>query len=472
MRLALIKLPMGAHLSSHPPLGITYLASYIIQHNIIEPSDICLCDLDLVLRNAYFDGLDILHLSKGELLKLLADTIAGLNCEIIGFTVYNHNVRLLSDIVKEIRDKIPDSIIIIGGPFPTLFPKMALKYTGADYAVIGEGEQTLYELLNYLATGKPKLNRIRGIAYVDKEGNIKLNPRRELISNLDKIPFPAFDLLPLDEYWEFDYFPSLPLITSRGCPYQCTFCSERIIWGKTVRFRSIKNVIDEIERDIYDFGVREILFYDSTFTLNRDRTINLLKEIINRRLNDEVRFFAQTRIDCIDKKLLELMKQGGFAMITFGVETVIKSSIVEANKGYPHYIDVINHIKELVKHAIKLGLYVNVNFIIGFPSETKDELLKELQLIKELRQYGAIPRVHLLNPEGELLNKYKDELISNPTYYREFSSPLEGISEPIPEIDSDYFIIPPKNLSIDEYVSLFEEAMFISGSIEPAGIYL
>lgn len=468
-KLALIKLPLEVSLHPYPPLGIAYLSSWLKHNESTQDIDLRLLDLDLVLRDGYLNGLDITD--QQGIIRTISEELIGLDCDLIGFTVYNSNARLAAKVVREIRTARPDSIIIIGGPFPTLFTDTAFRFVQPDFLVVGEGELTLQDLLVHIDSGKPDIREIEGIAYKNANGEIRINNSRRPIKNLDELFFPAFELLPLSSYSELNPLKSLPLMTARGCPNKCSYCSERLMWGGHVRFRSVENVIKEIERDIEQFKSKEILFFDSTFTINRERTVRILNEVISRGFHRQMIFYCQTRLDCIDKQLLDLMKRAGFHMISLGVETVIGANKPHTNKEYPAYVNN-TYIKKLVNYAVKLGIRVNLNFIVGFPSETKEDLLAEFRAMKEFRQVGATLHVHLLTPEGELLKRYREKLIPNPTYYREFPSYLEDSEEPIVEIDSDRFIIPPENLDIDDYVSMFNQALAIAGDSEPGGFYL
>ena len=345
------------------PLNLGYLASFTRQQKPKIEVDILDCE---GLNLSYKQIEKFLIKSKPDIVALTMPTPA-----------YKHTL-LVANIAKSLRQK---TIIIVGGPQPTALPETVLKEKCIDFAVIGEGEITFLELVNSLEKDRKNFHRINGLAFKQKN-KIIINPPRELIKNLDIIPFPAKDILPLNTY----YLPptkritsgtSTNIVTSRGCPFNCTFCMAKTVWKRTTRFRSIKNVADEIEECVKKYNHQDFTFHDELFTLNRNRVIEFCHELKRRNLN--IKWFCQARCGTVDEELLKIMKNAGCEKIGFGFESGDERILKLMKKD-----NDLTKARESAKLCKKAKIKVVGAFILGYPGETKKTIRKTIDFAKEI----------------------------------------------------------------------------------------
>lgn len=282
---------------------------------------------------------------------------------------------------------------LVGGPDPTIRPEMYTDY--CDYVVMGEGEITFSE---FLIREEP----VKGIALL-KNGKLYIAGKRDLIENLDELPFPEG---PRQE--------SFQIITSRGCPFQCSFCQPMIhkLFGRKVRFRSPKNVVDEIEERV-KFGGKECFFDDDIFTLKREHTLGICDGLIKRNLG--LIWTAQTRAELIDREMLEYMKKAGCRTLKFGIES-----------GSPRILEDIYNKKitlQQVRRAFRLCKEVGIRAVpyimIGAPTEGRKDLELTLKLLKDIDPDGVHVSITTLLPNTFLYERYShllSEEEKNTTY--------------------------------------------------------
>jgi len=262
---------------------------------------------------------------------------------------------------------------IFCGAHPSALPEEILKNAFMDFVLLGEFEYTLRELVSFLSLGRNDFGNIAGLAF--KENNcIKINPRRELIQNLDELPFPERDELPMRKYNEpfSRHFPNARIITSRGCPYGCIFCVEQIMCGigHSYRKRSLGLVSEEVRIVSNKYGAREVFFDDAIFTIDR------AKEIAEAFLNNNLRLPWSCWIDWnITLDELRLLKRSGCTGVKFGVESSSFDILKAAKKPVK-----IDKIKELIKNCRKLGILRHGSFMFGLPGETRETLRKTIDL--------------------------------------------------------------------------------------------
>lgn len=300
--------------------------------------------------------------------------------DLVGITVrtaiYNETKRLIRVIRSE-----TDAPIVLGGPHPSAQPQRCIIDSDADYVVFGEGEITMLELVNL---EKPTC-KIKGLIY--REGSsVKVNESRPLIEDLDKIPFPAWHLMPPNRYpivpllASAEKLPIAPVITSRGCPYSCIFCAAKAIWGHKWRHRSAKNVVDEIELLIRRYGAKEIHISDDNFTLDKKHAMNVCNEILHRGLDVSWSCPNGVRIDRLDGELLQTMRKAGCHLLCFGIESGSPKTLRRIKKG----IDDIDLFYKVVRKARKVGIMTMGSFIIGLPEDTPETIRKTINFAKKL----------------------------------------------------------------------------------------
>ena len=298
--------------------------------------------------------------------------------DILGITASTsqiHYAHTIAKMVKEINKKI---VSVIGGYHVSALPYQTMKeFPFFDFAVIGEGEYTFYELIESLK--EKNLSYVSGSVW-RKNSDIIINKSRDLISELDRLPFPYFGNFPLKKYipyYSFKKIRQIPVSTSRGCPYKCIFCYRSA--GDKLRFKSIDRVISEIERNIFDYSAEEIVFVDETFTIDIKRTLELCEEICRKKINQKIHWLCETRVDCFNVDLAKIMKKAGCKLIAFGIESGSENILKIIQKGITlrQAEDAINYAK---RHRIK----TDANFIIGHPMEEKEDILKTINFALSL----------------------------------------------------------------------------------------
>lgn len=341
------------------PLGLAYLAAAIKKegHHVEI--------IDCTLRNFEQEKLD----------KKLQERNWGL----IGITMLTPTYLRAKETIKDIKKKI-NSKIVVGGPHATIFPKQTMEETPEiDYAVIGEGEITTVELIKALE-GKKDINEVRGIAYMEK-GEIRINGIRPFIENIDEIELPARELLNMKEYVPaptyYKKLPSYVILTSRGCPFRCIYCSK--IFGNTFRFHSIERIIREMNILIEQYGAKEIIFRDDTFTINKEHVKNLCNEIIRLGLNKKIKWTCMTRVNLVDKELLDLMAKAGCWSIHYGVESGSQRLLDLIQKDI-----TLEQVKQAFKWTKEVGIEIKAFFMLGLPTETKEESTRTIEFTKEV----------------------------------------------------------------------------------------
>ena len=369
MRVLLLSTPHPLEESPLPPLSLSYLAGVLAQEGI----EVRILDF-LVTRY---------HPEK------LRRELEEYRPQLVGATCVTLNYPIARRMLKVCKSFDPHIFTIIGGPHVTFaLEDTLLSSPWIDAIVIGEGERTLLELAKAVEEGKD-IRQVHGIAFADGGTAVKTSPR-PLIENLDDLPLPARELLPMARYRALG--TPCTVITSRGCPYSCIFCSGHRMFGPRVRFRSPGLVVDEIERLQHDFGLAKINIVDDTFTLNHNHTRAVCEEMLRRNLKIKWSVFA--RVDRISEDLAQLMNRSGCEWVLFGVESADKGILKTIKKGITP-----DEARRGVKIAAEAGINVFNSFILGLPGESRDTADKSLAFGDELYQkYGAKYGFHMLSP--------------------------------------------------------------------------
>jgi radical SAM superfamily enzyme YgiQ (UPF0313 family) len=242
-----------------------------------------------------------------------------------------------------------------------------------DLVVRGEGEQTLLELAQN-AADRRNLQNIKGITFRNSEEKPVQTPERPPIRNLDDLPYPAYNHFDLKKYLLYGKL-FLPMITSRGCPFQCSFCTTSRIFGKEYRARSPKNIVDELEHIKNVYNADSFTFYDDTLTLDKNRIFQICDEIKARKI--DIPWDCQTRVDQINKEILTKMKETNCQQVFFGVESGCQTILDAVKKR-----TTVEQNETAIRMAKEAGLFVSISIIIGYPGETKDMLQQTLEFIR------------------------------------------------------------------------------------------
>ena len=308
----------------------------------------------------------------------VAAAIRELNPAVVGISAMSQNFRSASVVAKIVKEINGDTIVVVGGPHPSMVGAELLNCQDIDIGVMGEGERTIIELLDAIETGK-SLDQIKGLVF-RKNGMPVANPRREFIKDLDTLCFPhetAEEVLK-----DFGLYPKSAfgtIFSARGCPYACTFCGSYRIWSRAPRLRSPQNIIEEIT-NLQKMGIKSLRFTDDTFGLNAKWIEELCNGIIQQ--CPDLNWKCEMNINLINDKLLSLLKSAGCHMIEVGIEsgddTMLK--VMKKNITTEQALEACRLIN---KHRIELQTY----FILGFPQETEESLQKTRELIKKINGY-------------------------------------------------------------------------------------
>jgi anaerobic magnesium-protoporphyrin IX monomethyl ester cyclase len=381
MRVLLLSTPHPLEESPLPPLSLSYLASVLIREGI----EVKILDF-LVTRY---------HPKK------LRRELEEYRPQLVGATCVTLNYPIARMMLKVCKAFNPNAFTVIGGPHVTFaLEETLLQSPWIDAIVIGEGEGTLVQLVRAIEEGKD-IHHVSGIAYADG-GMVVKTPPQARIENLDQLPLPARELLPMARYRALG--TPCTVITSRGCPYSCIFCSGHRMFGPKVRFRSPGLVVDEIEKLQRDFGLAKINIVDDTFTVNHKHAQAVCEEMLRRNLKIEWSVFA--RVDRISEDLAQLMKRAGCEWVLFGVESADEDILKTIKKGI-----TLEEVRCAVKIAAEAGINVFNSFILGLPGESWDTALKSLAFGDELcHKYGAKYGFHMLSPlpGTEIYERAKD----------------------------------------------------------------
>jgi magnesium-protoporphyrin IX monomethyl ester (oxidative) cyclase len=372
------------------PLGTAYIAAVLEKNHEVEVLDCVALGWSSYLSE--WKGKEIksdepIHfgLSWGE----IEDKIRKTSPDLVGisnsYSCQADNAYKTAEIVKKIN---PETLVVFGGAHPTSYPSKVLEEKNIDIVIIGEGEETIRELCEKIESGESYAD-VKGIAFMEGR-EIKINPRREFIQNIDSIPLPARHLLPMDEYFAANsthgggdkWTPVTSMITSRGCPGICVFCSIHGIWGNAWRARTPKNVVDEIEQLVNKYGVKEIHFEDDNLTLNKKRMIEICDEIKSRGLNGKFRWTTpnSVMVATLDEEVIIKMKESGCYSLSFGIESGSKRILKEViRKNVP-----FDRLREIIKTCKKLDIETAGSFIIGLPGETKETFRQTIDFAKSL----------------------------------------------------------------------------------------
>lgn len=347
-----------------PPLGIAYMAGVLQENNI-----------DVEILDASAEDMDFKDVEK-ELLKRKPDLVA--------LTALTPTIGRALETAQVVKETLPDSIVVMGGYHPTFNFIETLEDENVDIVIRGEGEYIMLNLVRALEN-QSSLHDVKGIVFEDKNSKeIVVNPEAPLIQDLDELPFPALNLLPMKKYRLLDMDTHMTtMITTRGCPMQCSFCSSAAMHGKKIRERSVENIVDEIEYLKTNYDIDTIAFMDDTFTLKKRKVMAICDEILKR--NIEIMWGCTSRVDTLDEKLLKKMKEAGCITIFIGVESADQQQLDNMCKN-----TTIAKIENAFKIAHKLKIRTIASVALGMPGDTKEIMNKTVKFVHKLKPNYAI----------------------------------------------------------------------------------
>lgn len=349
-----------------PPMGLSYIASTLKQ-NEIETS-----------------VLDAASLSWRRLRKSIVEK----NPDIVGITCWTLERRQAFKTAKIVKETLPQAKILMGGHHATAFPEYMFKLAYADVVVVREGEITTLEVIKALCNNQ-SLSEVKGIVY-QRDGELITTEPRGFIEDLDAIPLPSYDDFDLDEYLGLPETKgrAAAIITSRGCPYGCIYCSASKFWKRRWRGRSAENVLSEIEWLYRNYHVKAFMFFDDNFTIKKERAIEICQGILQKGL--KINWVACSHVNQVDKELLVWMRKAGCYRIDYGVESGSSKILKNIKKG-----QTVQKIEEAFSLTHEAGIEPRSYLMVGNPGEDEDTIKETVELIKKIKPF--------VRPSGQIL---------------------------------------------------------------------
>ena len=377
---------------SHYPVGLAYLHSYLESKNI-NVKTICLNNKP-----------------HSYCFKKVVGSIENFSPDFVGFQILTSNRVSTYRLIDYIHKNYPKIKLIVGGIRVTIMYKQLIEKYPFLIAVLGEGEITFIELIKELNKKRPNLNKIDGIGFYEKNSVARTKPR-ELIKNLDILPFPKHEL-----FFKNPKRYSGCLLTSRGCPFNCSFCCLNPEAKRIVRFRSVKNVVDEIEYMVKKFPqMTEIFIHDDSFFINNKRVIEICDEIIRRKIKKD--FICSGRFKPISEELVKSLERANFKRVLLGLESGDNGILKSCHKGITQE-DVIKTFKLFSTSQINLKTFL----IIGLPGENINTIKETARLIKKIQKikyvsYGNFANFLFVYPGTEVYEIAKSKGVINDKFW-------------------------------------------------------
>jgi radical SAM superfamily enzyme YgiQ (UPF0313 family) len=383
MKILLLKpYNLGDHIQ--PPLGLGYLAAQIRKGHEVRIHD-------CIKENTSTEGVN--------------DVVRAYDPDVIGMQCYTFDTPKVYETLKIIKETFPEKTTVVGGAHISSIPREAFEefQPFADYGFNGECEISFPKFLKALQ-GNRDFSDIDGLIWKDKSGEVRMNAPA-LVENLDSLGFPAWDLIPPETYPEsqhgafYEKFPIAPIITTRGCPYQCTFCSAPRLSGRKLRHHSVSYIQEHIKMP-YARGVREFHIVDDNFTFDKEYCKAVLRGIIDLNLDISLATPNGIRMDYLDDEMLELMKEAGQYLITVAFESGTDRILKKMKKG-----TTVAKMREntalIQRHRFPIAGF----FILGYPTETLEEMRQTVRFAKELGLVRANFFTYLPLPGTESYNE-------------------------------------------------------------------
>lgn len=437
-----------------PSLGLAYIAGVlrVARHDV-----------------RIFDGI----LSRHQL-RDIRDSVLAFQPAVVGIGATSSLMGTSLRIATLVKSIDPRITTVFGGVHPSLLPEEVIREPQVDFVVRGEGEETMRDLVGALENSQPP-EGIQGVVW-KRNGSIVTSIPAKPVEDLDSLPFPAYDLLPIRKYYslQISASPFASMITSRGCPYQCVFCSARTIMGGRYRTHSPARTVAEIRYLMERFGVREVLFKDSEFTTDPARVEAICELLLAE--NVRVKWSCNGRVGKVGPGLLEKMQAAGCRLIEYGIESGDEEILRVLDKRIS-----IDQVRETFAMTRRAGLKTIANFMIGNPGETRESIEKTLRVAKEIRpDYAdfsfstAFPGTKLYEmarQNGWLLDNYDpanirlDECTMNAT--RMSTDELRGMFR---KVYRKFYLRPGYILGRIFSLSPYEWKMNVIGSLRVMGI--
>ncbi len=399
------------------PLGLAYISAALKNKNF-KVQVIDAVGNQPNNRVGYYKGYLV-----GESFEQIVNKISSLT-NFIGITVvFTHEWPLVVKLIDLIKNKFPDKKVVIGGEHVSAMPEFCLATSKADYIVMGEGEETIIDLMLTQYKVNKTLKDIKGLGYKVND-NIFINSRRQRRTDLDEISIPDWDSFEVKKYHKNRFVGGMysdsitvPILATRGCPYQCTYCSAPNMWLPRWIPRDPLKVVDEIELYKKKFNAKNFPFQDLTAIIKKDWIKTFCEEIIDRKLNITWQLPTGTRSEAIDNEIAELLKKSGMTSMAYAPE----SGSEETRKFIKKRMKTENLFNS-IESASKSGLNVAVFIVIGFPHDNNNNLKENIKFIKRLARQGVTDLsvgYYMALPGTQLFNNLFDsgKIILNKSYF-------------------------------------------------------
>jgi len=406
-----------------PPLGIAYIASYLYKYGhecrildgVAEP-----LPLDKICEIAH-------------------------DYDIAGITVVSTYAVRAIELIQALKKSRISQPLVVGGPHVTVMPESLLEQ-GADYAVVGEGEVTMCELVERLAAGGRDLKEVPGLVFREN-GQFIYTPPRIHVDPLDQVPLPARHLLPMHLYKSSiarsSRQPSHSMLASRGCPGICTFCSKKTFGTKT-RYFSVDRILEEffLLRDKY--GAKDVAVWDDNFVTNHEIVLAVCEKLKKRNFN--IPWSVEARIDVVNREVLYALKEAGCNFIAYGIESGSQRVLDHINKQLTK-----KEIVEAIRMTQKVGIPIRSYFMLGLSTETREEMEETIQFAIELdTELASFTLLVPLPGTGEYRRAMKSGTFVDPKYY---------LHKVVPEFNFlDYPVYIPEGMTAGELLSIHRRA--------------
>jgi len=380
LTITLIRGPLVAPLGSFnneptPPLGLAFIASSLSQAGFkVYGIDATGEDIERVvsIQNSrlQYNGISI-----EEIIERIP-----LPTKIIAFSaMFSHEWTFTKKMISSVKKAFPQAIVLCGGEHCTALPEYNLRdCPSIDYIVLGEGEETIVEFASKISHGESPEN-VPGLAYI-KNSQLVLTPPRARIKDVDEMAWPAWDIFPIEVYlnkavsFGASFGRNMPIMASRGCPYQCTFCSNPQMWTTRYNIRSPQNVIDEIKLYKEKYKITGLQFYDLTAIIKKQWIVEFCTKMLEEKINLEWSLPSGTRSEALDDETLSLIAKSNCRYLVYAPESGSQETLIRIKKKI-----TLDKMKESIRTALKYGIVVRANFILGFPHETRKNIFETLK---------------------------------------------------------------------------------------------
>lgn len=436
--------------SVYYPLGLLNIAAMVRDICMVEIFDSLIDDFEI----SKSDGM----IRYGAPWEKIKKKLQHYRPDIVGitipFTAQAENALHVSSLCREINQ---DITVVFGGPDASVRYSWLLENKFCDYCVIGEGEEIFKEFVQKYPE-KEDLRKIEGLAFNGDDGRIVLRPR-EYIEDLDRLPLPAYDLVTMEKYENSPYLyqnrslihgNSISMITSRGCPYHCVFCSVWLHMGRKYRYHSSNYVLNHLTLCVKKYHLRNFHFEDDNISLNRKRFEEILDGIIERKLSIRWDTPNGVRADSLDVPLLMKIKESGCKQLTLAIESgnqSILSNVIKKNTS-------LDYMLEIAKYCYQLNIRTNAFYVIGFPGETVENMRDTIKLaLRLLHEYDILPNLFVATPlyGTELYNICVEKgFIDHSLSSQELATATQVFGNPL--IKTDTFSREDVKKLIDDYL--------------------